>query len=100
MILHLVNKSPYSHGCLQESLKYLGEQDEVLLLEDGVIACIESPALPNGFIEVVQQNKVYALTPDLVARGLADKVMSNIKVIDDQGFVELTLKHHKSMSWF
>ena len=42
---------------------------------------------------------VYALEPDVKARGMHDKVMEGIKMIDYSGFVDLTVEHNAVQSW-
>jgi tRNA 2-thiouridine synthesizing protein B len=42
---------------------------------------------------------VYALEPDLKARGVADKVMDGVKLVDYAGFVDLACEHDKVQAW-
>ena len=42
---------------------------------------------------------VYALEPDVKARGIADKVIDGIKLVDYNGFVELTAEKEAVNSW-
>ena len=44
--------------------------------------------------------KVYALGPDLQARGLAqERVLSGVEVVDYEGFVDLAVAHDKVQAW-
>jgi tRNA 2-thiouridine synthesizing protein B len=42
---------------------------------------------------------VYALGPDLQARGMADRVMDGVNVVDYGGFVDLVADHSNCQSW-
>ena len=97
-MLHTVNKSPYSSNSLQTCLGYLQTGDVVLLIEDGVYA-----AMKGGTSEalVSESNaKVYALGPDLKARGIAsEKLIDGIEVVGYDGFVSLAADNEKVQSW-
>ncbi len=43
--------------------------------------------------------KVYALQPDLEARGMAGKLVEGVVTIDYAGFVDLVAEHSTSQSW-
>ena len=43
--------------------------------------------------------KVYALQPDMDARGLTGRLIEGITLVDYGGFVDLTLAHSTSHSW-
>ena len=42
---------------------------------------------------------VYALSPDLEARGMKDKVIDGVKLVDYGGFVDLVAEHRTNQSW-
>lgn len=97
-MLHTVNKSPYSSNSLQTCLGYLQTGDVVLLIEDGVYA-----AMKGGTSEALVSEssaKVYALGPDLKARGIAsEKLIDGIEVVGYDGFVGLAADNEKVQSW-
>lgn len=95
MILHTVNKSPASHNCLQECLAALGPKDAILLLEDGVYAAVSiEPETWRSDIAI------YALQPDLICRGVLDRIDSRVMAISDQDFVRLATEYDQVVSWY
>ena len=49
--------------------------------------------------EAMGQCKVYALGPDMEARGMADRVMDGVTLVDYGGFVDLVTEHPNCQSW-
>jgi len=50
--------------------------------------------------EVLRDRQVFALGPDLQARGVVvDKVPDGIAIIDYEGFVDLVVAHETTQSW-
>jgi tRNA 2-thiouridine synthesizing protein B len=98
MILHTVNKSPYADKTLQSCLKAANDNDTLLLIEDGVYGALKG----GEYSDLVDSAgpRIVALSPDLEARGLLDKLLSSVDTVDYAGFVELTLTHDKVVSWF
>ena len=47
----------------------------------------------------MSQIKVYALRPDLEARGMPDAVIDGIELVDYGGFVDLVVTHNTVQSW-
>jgi tRNA 2-thiouridine synthesizing protein B len=43
--------------------------------------------------------KIYALASDLEARGMADRVIDGVTVVDYAGFVDLVADHKTCQSW-
>ncbi|MCX8115946.1 MAG: sulfurtransferase complex subunit TusB, partial [Burkholderiaceae bacterium] len=43
--------------------------------------------------------KVFALAPDLQARGVADRVIDGVQTVDYEGFVDLVVEHPNCQSW-
>ncbi|MDG1205646.1 MAG: sulfurtransferase complex subunit TusB [Pseudomonadales bacterium] len=90
MILHTVNKSAYSTNVLTDLAQFLAKSDLVLLIEDGVLGLNHS--------DLISLNEscsgVYALDPDIKARGIDTHVPDFVTCIDYEGFVDLTLRCH------
>jgi tRNA 2-thiouridine synthesizing protein B len=96
-ILHTVNQSPFSHQALNNCIHVYTEGDAILLLENGVYACLLSQPL----IEALSNKKVFALSDDIEARGLDSCQISNqIEIISFKKFVELTIEHDMVQSWY
>ncbi len=95
-MLYNLSVSPYECD-LPALLRLVTPDDAILLLQDGVTAAVqdsESLALllkSNAFL--------CALKEDIIARGLIDKISSEIKVVDYNYFVKLTTEHHPCLTW-
>ena len=99
--LHTINKSPFSHSTLASCLQVCAKNDGILLLEDGVFgALISSPCAHELTTLMAAGLKVYALQPDVNARGLGDKIRDDIVITDYNGFVQLSIDHSCVQSWY
>lgn len=97
-MLHIVNKSPYERPALDSVLNTM-EGGAILLIEDGVYAAVKGGAAEAKIKEAMQRFKVYALSADLEARGMADRVVEGVTVVDYGGFVDLVVEHKPCQSW-
>lgn len=99
--LHTINKSPYAHNSLATCLQVCTEDDGILLLEDGVFGVLTSaPGAEELQAHITRGVKVYALINDIKARGLEEKLAPDIKLVDYNAFVQLTLDHRCVQSWY
>ncbi|ASV57228.1 tRNA 5-methylaminomethyl-2-thiouridine synthase TusB [Lelliottia jeotgali] len=75
----------------------LGEGDDLLLIQDGVLAAIEG----SRFVEILNNAPitVSALKEDIDARGLVGQISAKIDAVSYTDFVNLTVKHTTQMSW-
>ncbi len=96
-MLHTVNKSPYTHSTLAECSKVATPGSSILLIEDGVFAVQAGGAKVVDLNEIMKDKTVYALEPDIKARGIS-KVCEGVKVIGYDGFVDLAVES-KSHAW-
>lgn len=95
-MLHIINKS--SIHVLISCLQIAQSKDAILLIEEGVFSSINQ----SRFIVMNNAEKqldVFALKNDLEARGLLERVSPNIKLIDYDGFVDLTIQHTPIQTW-
>jgi tRNA 2-thiouridine synthesizing protein B len=97
-VLHIVNKSPLASPALESALRVL-DGGALLLIEDAVYAAVRGNAAGEKLREVAASRPVYALGPDLEARGVADRVVDGVKTIDYGGFVDLVAEHPTCQSW-
>jgi tRNA 2-thiouridine synthesizing protein B len=97
-MLHIVNKSPLEKNSLDTALR-LAKSGALLLIEDAVYAATRGNAASGALKEAQGRLQIYALAPDLQARGVADRVIDGVKTIDYDGFVELVVEHPTSQSW-
>lgn len=98
-MLHIVNKSPYERNALEACLRLAQPGSALLLIEDGVYAATRGSAAEASLKEAMARVKVYALKPDLEARGVAGRVMDGIQLVDYGGFVDLACEQPNCQSW-
>ncbi len=97
-MLHIVNKSPLAAPALASALR-VANSGAVLLIEDAVYAATHGNAAAPTIEAAVAERPVYALLPDLEARGVADRVIEGVKTIDYAGFVDLVAEYRTCQSW-
>lgn len=99
--LHTVNKSPFSHTTLASCLSVCQPGDALLLIEDGVYAALPSSPQAEQLRHARSAGiRVYALEPDLIARGLAEQHVEAIELTDYAGFVRLSVEQRRTQSWY
>lgn len=98
MALHTLNRPPGDLLCFERCLQALDSGDALLLIEDGVYAALD--AHNQRFMTLPPDVTLYALQPDLSARGLTCGLNSAIRALDDAGFVALACAQDKVISWF
>lgn len=97
-MLHIVNKSPLDRNALDTCLATAQPGGALLLIEDGVYAAT-SGASADKLKQAMGRLKVYALKPDLEARGMADRALEGVTLVDYGGFVDLVTEHATCQSW-
>jgi tRNA 2-thiouridine synthesizing protein B len=98
-MLHIVNKSPFDRGALEACFRFAREGSAVLLIEDGVYAATRDTAVAKQVEEALKNVSIYALAPDLEARGMQSRVMDGVRLVDYEGFVDLVVEHNAVQSW-
>ena len=98
-MLHIVNKSPQDRPSLDTCLATAQPGGALLLIEDGVYAATTGNSAAGKLTQAMGQLKVYALKPDLEARGMADRVLEGVNLVDYGGFVDLVTEHSTCQSW-
>jgi tRNA 2-thiouridine synthesizing protein B len=71
--------------------------DDLLLLQDGVIAGLDGALALEELL--ASPLSLYALDADVIARGLAAHFSDKIAVINYNDFVSLTVKQEQQMAW-
>jgi tRNA 2-thiouridine synthesizing protein B len=98
--LHTVNKSPYASTTMLSCLSHCVVGDSVLLLEDGVYGAVKGSKAGDTIAAMRGQLKLYALGPDLSARGIAaSRLVEGVEVVDYAGFVDLVTSHKGTQAW-
>jgi tRNA 2-thiouridine synthesizing protein B len=98
-MLHTVNKSPFEKNTLDSCLAHVQKGGAILLIEDGVYAAMKGTTVTERLKAAMGQVPVYALWPDIEARGMQDRVIEGIKLIDYDGFVDLVAEYPTVQSW-
>lgn len=71
------------------------------MLEDGVFGAMATAPCADKLTELIESGvKVYALSNDIKARGLQEKLLNNIQLTDYTGFVQLSIDHRCVQSWY
>lgn len=99
MLLHTVNKSPFNTNSLDSCLSHAKDGSAILLFEDGVYGATKGTQFSSKVEDALKSKKVYALGPDLKARGVQDNLVDGVEVIDYAKFVDLTIEFSGVESW-
>jgi tRNA 2-thiouridine synthesizing protein B len=98
-MLHIVNKSHTQANSLSSCLRLARTGSALLLTEDAIYAATAGGAASSGIAKAMAQLKVYALQPDVAARGMAGKLLDGVTPVDYAGFVDLVTEHPNNQSW-
>jgi tRNA 2-thiouridine synthesizing protein B len=98
-MLHIVNKSPFERNSLESCLRLAKAGSAVLLIEDGVYGATKGSSVEAKVQGAMANLEVYALDADLQARGVADRVLDGVTVVDYGGFVDLVAEQSNCQSW-
>ena len=98
-MLHTVNKSPFDDRTLETCLRFAREGSAILLIEDGVYAAATGTAVSTQVKDALKSVSIYALKADVEARGMQNRVMDGVRLVDYGGFVDLVAEHNAVQSW-
>lgn len=99
-MLHTVNKSPFERDGLDSCLRVAQKGSAILLIEDGVYAALKGTTQTAKVEVALKAHEIYALGPDLKARGLEEtRLIAGIKIVDYGGFVDLAVDKGTVNSW-
>ena len=100
-MLHIVNKSPFESNTLESCVRLASSVNgsALILIEDGVYAATKGSAAEEIIKKAAETLKIYALWPDVEARGMQDGCIEGIKLVDYSGFVDLVAEHNAAQSW-
>lgn len=98
-MLNIVNKSATERNSLESCLRMAAKGSAVLLIEDAVYAVAKGSEGAAKVQAAMADLKIYALGPDLEARGMAGRVLEGVNVVDYGGFVDLVTEHNTCQSW-
>lgn len=95
-MLHTLMHSPW-YSDINSLLLLLTAEDDLLLLQDGVLGALEGSSALNRLL--ASPATLWVLTEDVTARGLAGQISAKVRPVDYTGFVTLTEKHQQQMTW-
>lgn len=95
-MLHTLHLSPF-HTDMAALLRLLAPGDDLLLIQDGVIAALGN----NLWLTQLQAAPVgrYVLQEDVAARGIIAHISSDFILVNYTDFVALTQKHTHQLAW-
>ena len=80
MLYEVITKSPFEHSALETCLRYARQGAAVLLIEDGVYAAARDTAVSRRVEDALKKVSIYALEPDLAARGMSNRVIDGVRL--------------------
>jgi tRNA 2-thiouridine synthesizing protein B len=95
-MLYTVSHSPY-HCDLSLLLRLATSEDEILFLQDGVMAVLKDSE--NLKLLLNNSASLFVLEDDVIARGLSGQISDNATLIGYTHFVDLTLRHQQQLAW-
>jgi tRNA 2-thiouridine synthesizing protein B len=98
-MLHIVNKSATERNSLESALRMATKGSVLLLIEDAVYAATKGSVTAAKIESAMADIQVYALGPDLDARGMSARVLDGVKIVDYGGFVDLVTENKNCQSW-
>ena len=99
-MLHTVNKSPFENSSVTSCISMCAKDNSILFIEDAVISVMKATKFTGMVESSLKDFNIYALKPDLEARGLSlDNVIEGVKIVGYEEFVDLTTEHDSVQSW-
>ncbi len=71
----------------------------ILFIEDGIYAALKGTKASAQVQAAMKDLTIYVLQPDVEARGMSGRVLDGVKMVDYNGFVDLTVQHNAVQSW-
>ena len=98
-MLNIVNKSPFQSTSLDTCVRMAQPGQGLLLIEDAIYAATKGSTAEAAIRSACSTLKVYALQPDMDARGVTAKAIEGVTLVDYSGFVALVAQYSTSNSW-
>ena len=98
-MLHIINKSPFEKNSFKSAVKHATMGSTFLLIEDGVYATLANGSNNKTLRKACRIGKVVALSNDINARGIQDKISEQVKLTNYSGFVDLVTENERLHSW-
>ena len=95
-MLHLISSTPVADAVLER----IDAGSSIVFLENAVLWILRHGRLSERLAEMLADHRLYALSADLLMRGIDHaQIVPGIEVIDFGGLVELTVAHPLIQSW-
>jgi tRNA 2-thiouridine synthesizing protein B len=100
-MLHTINKSPFANNMILRCLRIATEGDVIIFIEDGVYTALNHHPYSSDLQQTIEikHHKIYALLPDLQARGISENTAPRIQLINYGDFVDLAARHYPMQAW-
>ncbi|KGD79561.1 sulfur transfer complex subunit TusB [Tatumella morbirosei] len=95
-MLHTLMRSPWQTD-IRGMIMLLSADDDLLLLQDGVLAAVEGNELLRALLQ--SPATLYVLQEDAAARGITTQISVEVQKIGYNEFVELTVRHQQQLAW-
>ena len=95
-MLHTLMRSPWQCD-IRGMIMLLTAGDDLLLLQDGVLAAVEGSEMLHSLLQ--SPATLYVLQEDAAARGIAGQISDRVHKIGYNRFVELTARHQQQLAW-
>ncbi|MCO6524421.1 MAG: sulfurtransferase complex subunit TusB [Candidatus Schmidhempelia sp.] len=95
-MLHTLSHTS-NHIDTQNLLNTIGEQDAILLWQNGVTIGIKNNPLMKKLLH--KNIPIFALITDIEARGLKPLFLPQIKLIDIAQCIKLTTQYYPQLAW-
>ena len=85
---------------LDSCLRLARKGSAILFIEDAIYAAQQNTGVSEKVSAAIGKHMVYALTPDLEARGIdKNNIIEGISLINYEGFVQLVTEYSGVQSW-
>lgn len=91
-MLHTVNQSPFESTQIETCLRYLSDNDALVLMENGVTAALANTTKSHYIEGAIKHAAIYVIQADVEARGY-QTLIKGVNIIDYAGFVALVEQH-------
>ncbi len=98
-MLHIIRDSFSESASLKNCLAVYAPQDVLLLIENGVFCALSATESGNQLEDLANKQQVFVLTPHALERGVLDRLIDKIQLIDFSGFVDLVVEQYPVLQW-
>ena len=97
MILHTLNAGP-DGSAFQDCLRIATDGDAILLTGNGVYAALDNTVACSELLAAGAE--VFILEADARAAGIVQRLSTQVRLADFDGFVTLTERFSRQLAWY